>query len=456
MHEAQAALEVEVIRRTAREKPRVGRRGSGQDVRHTPPRGAVGSSTKSRSRCRQGGRPTSLADHATTLQHRKVRKWAERTGREPVLLPAARPEQGRNWLPSARILSVARDKLGLLSFAPPACHHRCPRLSDLRLTVGTDFSLRLIGRVLRGLSIVSAVSWLIRSHLGRAKSVATCSDPTLLATSSSSLTQHAFLVLSCAATFAACGDRGVDNRYFVREAVPPTLSDVVFAPVGRAALDEDTAIINVSPRVTIDSATGAFVIADTREKKVRIYDSRGTIVRQFGSVGQGPGEFQRPMHALRIPTTGHVVVTDFSGLVQEFDSVGEFVDGFQLPIRPLYAMRHLRDQPRWLVSGIRLGSEDPRDLLHVWNSDSETVERSFFSTPGNYVARAVARNFGWTAFAVRDDTVAAVSALTDTCISSRPPTVPNWIGCRFRFGHSVMSSIYLQRELRKHRLGSAS
>ena len=79
---------------------------------------------------------------------------------------------------------------------------------------------------------------------------------------------------------------------------------------------------------------------------------------------------------------------------------------------PLYTQQALGPGRR-LVSGIRIPRSEEQNLLHLVEDDTSMVH-SFFPTPGDSFARADALHYGYASFAVRGDTVAAVSALTDT------------------------------------------
>lgn len=203
---------------------------------------------------------------------------------------------------------------------------------------------------------------------------------------------------------------GGADTFQVRAPNAKSIPDHIFDVVGSVRLAEDTATINVYPNVTIDKANSQFVIADSREQRIRLYDREGAIIRQFGRTGNGPGEFKAPTWAMR-EASGHIAVADFSGMVIEFDSTGSLLRHSQLPIKPLYTQQALTDGRR-LVSGIELPRSEERHLLHV--VDADTIAYSFFSTPGDSLARIDALHFGYVAFAMRGDTVAAVSALTDT------------------------------------------
>ena len=198
-----------------------------------------------------------------------------------------------------------------------------------------------------------------------------------------------------------------------REQEAPRLPEDIFEHLETITLEEDTAVINVSPRVEV-APDGSLLIADGREVRVRIYDGAGRLVNQFGRRGAGPGEMRMPTSARRMPG-GTVLVSDFTGLLLEFDSVGEtFLTGLRVPVVPLYGTRPVDGGQRLLLAGQRTGTGGASPLLHIWDRDSESIVRSFFPTPGDESVRLASRNFGGSAISVRGDTVAAVSAFTDT------------------------------------------
>ena len=218
--------------------------------------------------------------------------------------------------------------------------------------------------------------------------------------------------LLCACITLGCTGNGDGPQ--VRAASETSIPNHIFNIVGYINLAEDTATINVHPTVTLDNTRSHFVVADGREDKIRLYDRVGTLVLQFGRTGEGPGEFGSgsPIEAVR-EASGHIAVLDFGGRIIRFDSTGTFVRSSRLPITPLYNQRLLRDGRR-LVAGIIRGSDSntPRKLLHIVEND--TVEYSFFSSPGDSVTQVNALHFGQVSFDIRGDTIAAVSALTDT------------------------------------------
>lgn len=198
----------------------------------------------------------------------------------------------------------------------------------------------------------------------------------------------------------------------VQEADIPMLPTSVFEPVKTIALEESDEVVNVSPEVSVQQ-DGSFLTADGREARIRIYDPDGRLLTQFGRKGEGPGELGLPLEATR-RSDGSILVADFSRGLLHFDSSGtRFLGGTRPPIRPLYTAEPL-DSHRFLVSGLHQGAADPRELMHVWDARADTVLFSFFPTPGDSLARLAARNFGWTDFVSKGDTVAAIAAFSDT------------------------------------------
>lgn len=211
----------------------------------------------------------------------------------------------------------------------------------------------------------------------------------------------------------ACADAQLRAALAERRQEPPHLPEDLFEHVETIILEEDTAVINVSPRVDV-APDGSFLIADGREVRARVYDGAGQLVSQFGRRGAGPGEMRRPTSLRRMPG-GTLLVSDFTGLLLEFDSAGErFLTSFRVPVIPLYSAAPVDGGQRLLLAGQRTGADNSGPLLHIWDRDSEAIVRSFFPTPGDPLTRLAARNFGASAFSVRRDTIAAISAFTDT------------------------------------------
>ena len=86
-------------------------------------------------------------------------------------------------------------------------------------------------------------------------------------------------------------------------------------PVDRFGLPEDMAI----------DRDGKFYVADNGNDRVVIFDQNFNFISKFGSVGDGPGEFDHP-HGIGVDSVGNIYVNDaFSPRVQKFTNDGTFI-----------------------------------------------------------------------------------------------------------------------------------
>jgi hypothetical protein len=187
----------------------------------------------------------------------------------------------------------------------------------------------------------------------------------------------------------------------------------VFVTSRTLTLEENADVINVAPAVHVNRDGSGFFVVDAREARARMYDPDGTLVYQFGSRGQGPGEFRSPLAGYRWDAETLVVADRGNGLIQ-FRGPARVLQTSQLPFQPLYGALPL-SRTRTLVMGRLPGRAGaPATLLHVWSLEADSLVASFFPTPGDSVQQLAARNFGWAGAAVHGDTIAAVFALSDT------------------------------------------
>lgn len=191
-----------------------------------------------------------------------------------------------------------------------------------------------------------------------------------------------------------------------------------FRPRASLTLEETEEVINVTPIVSV-ARDGRFVIADPREIQVRTYDPEGHLITAFGREGSGPGELKAPMSAVAL-TGDTLVVGDFAGSrIHFFTSGGDsLLRSVEAPVFPLYGFRSMDDH-RLLLFGRERRGAVPR-LLHVFDLESETIERSFFELPVSKAVRPYAVSLGWVDVAMRGDTLAAVFSLTDTVYVFHP------------------------------------
>ncbi len=176
-------------------------------------------------------------------------------------------------------------------------------------------------------------------------------------------------------------------------------------------LEEDTAVINVEPIVTVDT-NGDLLIADEQESQIRVYSPTGQLLTSFGRKGQGPSEFNAPLGAHR-RSSGEIVVIDSDGKGVVFSPDGsEVKTTFRIPLSPIYATDMISDS-LFVVAGRRPG-EIGGDLLHLLNLNSLSLGHSFFPPPPVMKNKGAELMVGFVDVAARGDTIAAVYSVSDT------------------------------------------
>lgn len=185
-------------------------------------------------------------------------------------------------------------------------------------------------------------------------------------------------------------------------------------------LEETDAVIHVAPNLTVDDRVG-FIVADTREAQVRLYDLDGTLLRHFGRRGGGPGEYEGPVATGRLPT-GELWVVDIVGRVTLYtETADSVVQTLRLPIMPAYGASLLSPRSLLVVGRVAGGEE----LLHVVDLDERAVIRRMFPLPARTdMVRGLAVTAGFAGADIRADTVAAVFAFADSIFLFRPDGRP--------------------------------
>lgn len=176
-------------------------------------------------------------------------------------------------------------------------------------------------------------------------------------------------------------------------------------------LEETDDVVLVEPTVAIDP-TGGFLIGDRQEAQARRYSMAGDLLWHFGRKGSGPGEFNSVTAVRRLPSDS-VLVADYRGRVSVLSPAGDvLVRDVKLPLAVVEQMEVVNDTLVLLSGRSARGLDSAR--LHLWNIRTNEHVRSFFAPFASSVSPDAATYAGWTHFAVRDDTVAAIFSVVDT------------------------------------------
>ena len=182
----------------------------------------------------------------------------------------------------------------------------------------------------------------------------------------------------------------------------------VFLVVDSIILQETDSVINVGLNVRSD-AEGNYLIADEREKQLRIYSPSGQLLIHFGRGGSGPGEFEYPVALLR-SRTGELIAVDGHGRLTTYTpDATRLVRNQATPFHTVYDA-DIVDDSTLLLSGV--SSETPEMRLHLWDIKSNRLIRSFMKIPD--IDPAAASAAGIANATVHGDTILALFALSDT------------------------------------------
>ncbi len=175
-------------------------------------------------------------------------------------------------------------------------------------------------------------------------------------------------------------------------------------------MQENRDVLLVEPTVAIDPQ-GGFLIGDRREAQARRYSSEGALLWHFGRPGSGPGEFSSVTAVRRLPSDS-IVVADFRGRVTILESDGQaFARSIQVPLGALEQLEVINDS--LVLISARSAAVDP-EVMHIWNLRTNRPELAFFKPFSSAANKTAAATAGWTRFAVRNDTIAVIFAVTDS------------------------------------------
>jgi hypothetical protein len=110
-------------------------------------------------------------------------------------------------------------------------------------------------------------------------------------------------------------------------------SDIADVPLWPATMDlrigslddPDQALTDIRPNLLVEDGAGRLFVGQPRDGNVRVFAPDGSLVRQFGSFGEGPGEFSRMMLTMGL-TEDQIYLTDLNHSdVEVFDLEGRHV-----------------------------------------------------------------------------------------------------------------------------------
>lgn len=119
---------------------------------------------------------------------------------------------------------------------------------------------------------------------------------------------------------------------------------------------------------------GNLYVLDGVNHRVVVYDEKGTLLRQFGSQGNGPGQLEFPL-GLCVTPDGHVYVADSgNSRFQVFSSEGDVIEAVAVPKTGADVL----SDPTDVIVNPRLNRlyvvDNDNHKLHVYNLLSRTFE----------------------------------------------------------------------------------
>jgi DNA-binding beta-propeller fold protein YncE len=130
--------------------------------------------------------------------------------------------------------------------------------------------------------------------------------------------------------------------------------------------------------IALDSSGNVYVIDGGNQRVVK-FDSGGAYLTAWGSSGKGDGQFgfwdgSAHFGGIAVDSTNHVLVADFTGRVQVFDSTGKFIRAWRTSERTIsvfaMALDHAGDI--YLAGGCQLTKFGPDGQnLGAWGSDTK-------------------------------------------------------------------------------------
>jgi hypothetical protein len=154
--------------------------------------------------------------------------------------------------------------------------------------------------------------------------------------------------------------------------------------VRQITLDESIHLIG-NPIITIDEQNN-FILTDMQLNNVKIYDSNGEFEKLFGQKGRGPGDLDWPVYSIVHNKKLYTVQLD--GKLTIWDLKTEKLD--KVLNLPLFFVTKFMfyDESHLIVNGKPTGTalnESENNILHLVDIESNTIVKSFFNMPDNFI-----------------------------------------------------------------------
>jgi DNA-binding beta-propeller fold protein YncE len=95
--------------------------------------------------------------------------------------------------------------------------------------------------------------------------------------------------------------------------------------------------------ISIDSHNNIY-ITDMHNSRVRVFDSKGTFLSEWGSFGDGAGQFSDSAPGIAVDMSDHVFVVDkINGRVQLFDTKGNYLAAWGSPGKSIEQLNKPKD-----------------------------------------------------------------------------------------------------------------
>lgn len=202
------------------------------------------------------------------------------------------------------------------------------------------------------------------------------------------------------------------SRASVAEPVDTAAFAEAFEVVRELTLEENDQAMVVQPTVSSDG-NGLLLLAEPLEGQVNLYGTDGSFKTVVGRKGEAPGELQLPVTAHR-SANGEIMVADM--MLQRItfyaNGEGDEPEVIDSPIPFIVGVQDLGDG-LYVLTGANADRPRPR-LLHIWNRESASIERSFLPVGVPEALLPTAASLTASSVTLEGDTIWALWTLSDT------------------------------------------